>query len=120
MPAGSGRALGSARISGVIETLTTLNTGPDPSEDDAFARDRFLMRARALFSARLALLALGLAILVVPAWRDAFHLGTLRPIVVYMVMVAYSAMNYVFLERPRVGGVITFVTLCLDLFVLVY
>lgn len=89
-------------------------------DEEQFSRDRFLMRARALFYARLALLALGLGILVVPAWKAAFGIDTPGPIVVYLVMVAYSAVNYVFLERPKLGSVLTFVTLSCDLIVLVY
>jgi two-component system sensor histidine kinase DegS len=92
----------------------------EPVDEEAFSRDRFLMRARALFYARLALLALGLGILVVPAWKAAFGIETAGPVVVYLVMVAYSAVNYVFLERPKVGSALTFVTLSLDLFVLVF
>lgn len=78
------------------------------------------MRARALFYARLALLFIGLGILVVPAWRDSFAIDLARGLVVYIVMVTYSAINYVLVERERLGGALTFVTLCLDLFVLVY
>lgn len=89
-------------------------------EDETFLRERFVLRARALFYARLGLLFIGLGILVVPAWKDSFQVETLRGLVVYMVMVAYSAVNYVLLERPRLGAVVTFVTLCLDLTVLVY
>lgn len=78
------------------------------------------MRARALFYARLALLSIGLGLLVLPGWSRAFHVGAGRSIAVYLVMVAYSAANYVFVERPRIGGVLTFVTLCCDLVALVY
>lgn len=78
------------------------------------------MRARALFYARLALLFIGLGILVVPAWKDFFEIETLRGLVVYMVMVAYSAVNYVVLDTPKLGARLTFVSLCMDLIVLVY
>lgn len=78
------------------------------------------MRARALFYARLALLFIGLGILVVPAWKDFFEIETLRGLVVYMVMVAYSAVNYVVLDTPKLGSRLTFVSLCMDLIVLVY
>jgi len=88
--------------------------------EEAFWRERFLMRARALFYARLALLFIGLGILVVPAWKDFFEIETLRGLVVYMVMVAYSAVNYVVLDTPKLGSRLTFVSLCMDLVVLVY
>lgn len=92
----------------------------DRTQDEAFARERFLMRARALFYARLALLAIGLGLFVHPGWAAAFQLGTGGSISVYLVMVAYSAANYVFVERPKLGAILTFVTLCCDLVVLVY
>jgi len=57
---------------------------------------------------------------VVPAWKVTFGISTPAPVAIYLVMVAYSAANYVFVERPRAGAWLTFVTLCLDLFVLVY
>src|SRR5207302_9813780 len=39
---------------------------------------------------------------------------------VYLVMVAYSAANYVFLPKKNVGKQLTFITLCADLAVLVW
>lgn len=92
----------------------------DLAHEEAFSRERFLMRARALFYARLALLVVGLAMVLVPAWAEAFELDRPGALAIYLVMVAYSAVNYVFLEKRRVGAVLTFVTLCFDLLVLVY
>jgi two-component system sensor histidine kinase DegS len=86
----------------------------------AFYEDRFLTRARALFYARLAFLVLGLGVIGVPAWSAAFGIGGHRAFVVYLVMVAYSAVNYVFLPRKRIGKALTFATLCADLCVLVW
>ncbi len=105
-----------------VDGVTPADFTSPASADDAafFARDRFLMRARALFYARLALLTLGLGILVIPAWQEAFGIDSAGPVVVYLVMVAYSAVNYVFLEHPRLGSALTFVTLTCDLVVLVY
>jgi signal transduction histidine kinase len=91
-----------------------------PSDDETFARERFLMRARALFFARAALLGIGLCILLVPAWRTIFQVDSLGTIGAYLVMVAYSAANYVLLERGRLGAVITYLTLCFDLGALLY
>lgn len=99
----------------VPDQARTLET----SDEDVFARERFLMRARALFYARLALLTLGLGILVVPAWKASFQIETPRPLAVYLVMLAYSALNYVLLEKKRLGAILSFVTLCCDLIVLV-
>ena len=90
------------------------------AEDETFARERFLMRARALFFARAALLGIGLCTLLVPAWRTTFQVDSLGTISVYLLMVAYSAANYVLLERGRLGAVLTYITLCLDLGALLY
>jgi len=86
----------------------------------AFHEDRFLTRARALFYARLAFLALGLAVIAVPSWSAAFGVGGSRAIAVYLAMVAYSAVNYLLLGHPRLGKPLTFATLCADLSVLVW
>src|SRR5438105_4805525 len=85
-----------------------------------FTEDRFLTRARALFYARLAFLVLGLGVIGVPAWSQAFGVGGPGAYAIYLVMVAYSAANYVFLPRKRVGRILTFATLCADLCVLVW
>lgn len=90
------------------------------SEIEAFARHRFVVRARSLFFARLALLGIGLLLFLVPKWAETFRLTTVKPLSVYMVMVAYSAASYVFAERQRLGPILTFITLCLDLCALVY
>src|SRR2546425_6806622 len=85
-----------------------------------FREDRFLTRARALFYARLAFLVLGLGVIGVPSWSAAFGVGGPKALAVYLVMVAYSAANYVFLPRKTVGKALTFATLCADLCVLVW
>jgi signal transduction histidine kinase len=85
-----------------------------------FQEDRFLTRARALFYARLAFLTLGLGVIGVPSWSAAFGIHGSKPFAVYLAMVAYSAANYLFLARKTLGRVLTFVTLCADLCVLVW
>ncbi len=85
----------------------------------AFHEDRFLTRARALFYARLAFLVLGLGVIGVPSWSAAFGIGGPKAFAVYLVMVAYSAANYLFLPHKKIGKVLTFATLCADLCVLV-
>ena len=72
----------------------TAYTTKDMEKTRAFYDDRFLTRARALFYARLAFLVLGLGVIGVPAWSAAFGIGGHRAFVVYLVMVAYSAVNY--------------------------
>jgi signal transduction histidine kinase len=84
-----------------------------------FHEDRFLTRARALFYARLAFLVLGLGVIGVPSWSAAFGIGGPRTFAIYLVMVAYSAANYLLLPRQRIGRALTFATLCADLCVLV-
>jgi two-component system sensor histidine kinase DegS len=86
----------------------------------AFSEDRFQTRARALFYARLAFFALGLGAALVRPWSHAFHIGGPFALSVYLTMVLYSAANYLFLPLRRVGRVLTFVTLCADLCVLVW
>jgi signal transduction histidine kinase len=90
------------------------------SVTSGFTEDRFLTRARALFYARLAFLVLGLGVIGLPSWSQAFGIGGPGAFAVYLVMVAYSAANYAFLPSPRVGRIFTFVTLCADLCVLVW
>ncbi len=63
---------------------------------------------------------MGLGILRVPAWQANFRVDSGLPLIVYAGMVAYSAANYAYVERRRVGAIFTFITLCLDLMALVY
>jgi two-component system, NarL family, sensor histidine kinase DegS len=95
---------------------------PGPAERSAntfaFSDHRFQTRARALFFARLAFLLLGLGVLAVRPWPAAFSTST--ALAVYVLMVIYSAANYVLLPKKRIGRQITFVTLCADLCVLVW
>jgi signal transduction histidine kinase len=86
----------------------------------AFSEDRFQTRARALFYARLAFLVLGLGVIGVPAWSQAFGIGGGGAVTVYLIMVAYSAANYLLLPKKRIGRPLTFVTLCADLCVLIW
>lgn len=85
----------------------------------AFHEDRFLTRARALFYARLAFLVLGLGVIGVPSWSAAFGIGGPKAFAIYLMMVAYSAANYLLLPHKKIGKVLTFATLCADLCVLV-
>jgi signal transduction histidine kinase len=95
---------------------------PDASGD--FAQARFATRARALYYARLAFLTLGLGVLAVPGWRELFGLRSgsalLAATGVYFTMLVYSVANAMVMDRPRAGRIVTFVTLCLDLLVIVY
>ncbi|MBK8014250.1 MAG: sensor histidine kinase [Deltaproteobacteria bacterium] len=77
--------------------------------------ERFSDRARALFYARLAFLAIGLAVLAVPSWSLFLGTTSSTAFVFYFAVIAYSVLNYLFIEHPRFGRRLTFVTLCLDL-----
>ncbi|MBS2021798.1 MAG: sensor histidine kinase [Deltaproteobacteria bacterium] len=73
-----------------------------------------------MFYARLAFLVLGLGVIGLPSWSSAFGVGGPIAFAVYLVMVAYSAANYAFLDKPHIGKPLTFITLCADLVVLVW
>src|SRR5438552_14044956 len=68
-----------------------------------FREDRFLTRARALFYARLAFLALGLGVIGVPSSSAPFGVRGPKSSAVYLVLVAYSAANYISLPRKTDG-----------------
>lgn len=77
--------------------------------------DRFADRARALFYARLVVLAIALAVLAVPSW--SLFLGTTSPtgFAVYFAVIAYSVANFMLLEHTVLAKPVTYVTLVLDL-----
>jgi signal transduction histidine kinase len=115
----SAAVLGSAREP--AQRTGLFGGAPEKSDTKgAFSDDRFLTRARALFYARLAFLVLGLGVIGVPAWSQAFGVGGPGAYAIYLVMVAYSAANYVFLPKKKIGRALTFTTLCADLCVLVW
>jgi two-component system sensor histidine kinase DegS len=94
----------------------------DGAEDEAFAalrRESFLTRARAVFWARLAFLALGVAILSVPAWAEPFGARFPDGLPVVAAMLAYGLAAFLLADRPA-GRVANYVALCLDTAVLVH
>jgi signal transduction histidine kinase len=107
-----------ARVAVVLEKRGLTK---DVSSEDAAAswvQERFAARARALFYARMMFLTLGLCILAVPVWRYYFDFTALA-FGGYFLMLLYSVANYLALGSPRVGRIVTYVTLCLDLIVMV-
>ncbi|MFW5878918.1 MAG: sensor histidine kinase, partial [Myxococcota bacterium] len=91
-----------------------------PEDPEGYERERFTTRARTLFYARLAFLTLGLGVLAIPGWSETFGIHSLWAFAVYFCMVSYSALNFLVIEHPKAGRAVTFVTLCLDLLVMVY
>ncbi len=90
--------------------------GVDPAE--GWMQQRFVARARALFYARMMFLTLGLAILAVPVWYTYFQFTALA-FIGYFVMLTYSVFNYLALPNAKLGRVVTYVTLVLDLMMMV-
>ncbi|MBI2373913.1 MAG: sensor histidine kinase [Deltaproteobacteria bacterium] len=87
-----------------------------PSAPEALGYgERFSERARALFYARLAFLAIGLGVLAVPSWSQYLGATSSYAFAVYFGVIGYSVTNYVLLEHPTLGRPLTFATLNLDL-----
>ncbi len=78
----------------------------------------FSDRVRALFYARVTFLAVGLAVLAVPAWSAFVGTTGFVPFVVYFGVVAYAVISVLLADHPRIGRPVTFATLVLDLVVL--
>lgn len=91
-----------------------------PGQEGDWAHQKFITRARTLFYARLAFLTIGLGILAVPRWAQAFGAEGRGAFIWYFAIILYSVANYLLVERGFLGKAATFVTLCLDLVVLVY
>jgi two-component system, NarL family, sensor histidine kinase DegS len=81
-------------------------------------RERFLTRATAVFYARMALLALGLMVMVVPSWKRAFAMGGIAPWIVFACGIGWSIACQSFAAHPNQGRRVMFATLLLDLGVL--
>lgn len=108
-----------ARVRAVLDKR---RLGDNVSANDAAAswlQERFVARARALFYARLMFLTLGLLILAVPVWSHYFGLRGPLAFGAYFAMLLYSVANYTVLENPRAGRIVTYITLCLDLSIMV-
>ncbi len=107
-----------ARVKAVLDKrgLTSQVSANDTS--DAWLQERFVARARALFYARMMFLTLGLLILAVPVWRVYFGFEAFA-FAGYFLMLMYSVTNYLVLANKRAGRIVTYVTLCFDLVVMV-
>jgi len=89
-------------------------------EREEWGHRKFINRARALFYARLAFLAIGLGILAIPRWSHYFGTEGRAAFIWYFVIIVYSVGNYLLIERGWLGKAATFVTLSFDLIILVY
>jgi two-component system sensor histidine kinase DegS len=107
-----------ARVRAVLEKRGLTQTVSATAAAESWIQERFVDRARALFYARMMFLTLGLAILAVPVWRTYFDFSPLA-FGGYFFMLLYSVANYLVLSHPRAGWVFTYVTLCLDLVMMV-
>lgn len=123
MPASSGDPVSDDRRARVRAVLERRRLTQDLSTDQAntsWMQERFVARARALFYARMMFLTLGLLILAVPIWSRYFALTGPGAFGGYFAMLMYSIANYLVLENPRAGRIVTYVTLCFDLTIMVY
>jgi two-component system, NarL family, sensor histidine kinase DegS len=109
-----------ARVRAVLEKRHLHQNVSALEAQESWAQDRFVARARALFYARMMFLTFGLLILAVPIWSRYF--GAQGPIAFggYFAMLLYSIANYLVLENPRAGRIVTYITLVLDLLVTVF
>ncbi len=81
-------------------------------------RERFLTRANAVFYARVACLCLGAALLLVPTWRALFASDLSRGVPVYALFFVSAVASRVVAPHPRHGRWAMFLSLIVDLVVL--
>jgi signal transduction histidine kinase len=81
-------------------------------------KERFLTRATAVFFARIAFLALGLGMLVLPSWQRAFAVGGGVSWVVLALSAASAFSCQALAAHPQHGRRIMFFTLLVDLSIL--
>jgi signal transduction histidine kinase len=108
-----------ARVRAVLERRKLTDSVSAEQATASWEQDRFVARARALFYARLMFLTLGLALLAVPKWSFYFGLQSPFAFAGYFAMLLYSVTNFMVIDSPRVGRWVTYVTLCLDLAIMV-
>ena len=83
-------------------------------------KERFLTRATAVFYARLALFMLGLGILLLPSWQRAFAVKGAAPWAMLVLFAASAWISQRFAAHPAHGRRVMFVTLVIDLSVLLF
>jgi signal transduction histidine kinase len=107
-----------ARVKSVLDKRGLDDRASPAAASESWMQERFVARARALFYARMMFLFLGLLILAVPVWRRYFAFSPLA-FGGYFFMLLYSVANYLLLGQPKLGRLVTYLTLCLDLVVMV-
>lgn len=107
-----------ARVRAVLERRKLTDSVSAEQAAASWEQDRFVARARALFFARLIFLTLGLLILAVPAWSSYFGFSTFA-FAGYFAMLLYSVANFTVIDHPSAGRWVTYITLCLDLLIVV-
>jgi two-component system, NarL family, sensor histidine kinase DegS len=108
-----------ARVRAVLERRKLTDSVSAEQAAASWEQDRFVARARALFYARLMFLTLGLLILAVPTWSFYFGLQSTFAFLGYFTMLLYSVANFLVIDHPRAGRWVTYITLCLDLVIMV-
>jgi two-component system, NarL family, sensor histidine kinase DegS len=106
------------RVKSVLERRGLSTNVSKEEASQSWIDERFVARARALFYARMMFLTLGLLILTVPVWYAYFNFSPLS-YAVYFLMLLYSVANYLVLDTKTAGRPITYITLCIDLIVMV-
>ncbi len=109
-----------ARVAAILERRHLKQSVSPEQATESWEQDRFIARVRALFYARMMFLTLGLLILAVPAWSNYFGLRGPTAFLGYFTVLLYAIANYLVMGHPKVGRWITYVTLCLDLTVVVF
>ncbi|QRK06956.1 sensor histidine kinase [Archangium violaceum] len=108
-----------ARVRQVLERRKLTDSVSAEQAAASWEQDRFVARARALFYARLMFLTLGLLILAVPRWSLYFGFQGTLAFAGYFTMLLYSVANFLVIDHPKAGRWVTYITLCLDLTIVV-
>ena len=83
-------------------------------------RERFLTRAQAVFFARMAFMAFGACLLFIPTWKQQFGMTDTWTVSILVIMGVYTFGAQFFGGHPRVGRWVLFITLTLDLSILLF
>jgi two-component system, NarL family, sensor histidine kinase DegS len=83
-------------------------------------KERFLTRAQAVFFARIAFIAFGLGLLLVPSWTSLFGADKSWTIAIVIGMGIYTFLAQSLAGHPRLGRWALFTTLTLDLSILIF